>query len=114
MKTLNEWFEEYGVSHKNITNKKIHYICVPLIFLSIVGLFMSIPNHSLLALAAIHPLFSNWAFIVILFVLFFYYRLSFTMGLKMTLFTTFCLIGNYLIDQTVPLLWFSIAVFAIG
>ena len=114
MKTLNEWFEEYGVSHKNITNKKIHYICVPLIFFSVVGLFMSIPNQSLLALAAIHPLFANWAFIVILFVLFFYYRLSFTMGLKMTLFTTFCLIGNYLIDQTVPLLWFSVAVFAIG
>ena len=36
------------------------------------------------------------------------------MGLKMTLFTTFCLIGNYIIDQTVPLLWFSVAVFAIG
>lgn len=114
MKTLNEWFEEYGVSHKNITNKKIHYICVPLIFFSVVGLFMSIPNQSLLALAAIHPLIANWAFIVILFVLFFYYRLSFTMGLKMTLFTTFCLIGNYLINQTVSLLWFSIAVFAIG
>ena len=114
MKTLNEWFEEYGVSHKNITNKKIHYICVPLIFFSVVGLFMSIPDQSLIALAAIHPIIANWAFIALLLVLFFYFRLSFIMGLKMTLFTALCLIGNYLIDQTVPLFWFSVAVFAIG
>ena len=32
----------------------------------------------------------------------------------MTLFTALCLIGNYLIDQTVPLFWFSVTVFAIG
>jgi uncharacterized membrane protein YGL010W len=114
MKTLHEWFEEYSVSHKNGTNKKIHYICVPLIFFSVVGLLMSIPNQILEPLVSIHPVLANWAFIVLLFVLFFYFRLSIVMGLKMLVFTTICLIGNYIIAQSLPLLWFSIAVFTAG
>ncbi|EIA10320.1 DUF962 domain-containing protein [Flavobacterium frigoris] len=114
MKTLNEWFEEYSVSHKNRTNKKIHYICVPLIFFSVVGLFMSIPSQILNPLASVHPVLANWAFIVLVFILLFYFRLSIIMGLKMLVFTTICLIGNYIIAQSLPLLWFSIAVFTVG
>lgn len=114
MKTLNEWFDEYGVSHKNVTNKKIHYICVPLIFFSVVGLFMSIPNGLLQPLAFLPSIFVNWAFVVLLFVLLFYFRLSIAMGLKMLLFTAICLVGNYYIGQAVPLLYFSIALFAAG
>ena len=114
MKTLNEWFEEYSVSHKNLTNKKIHYICVPLIFFSVVGLFMSIPSQILNPLASIHPVLANWAFVILLFVLFFYFRLSIAMGLKMLVFTTICLIANYIIAQSLPLFWFSIAVFTVG
>jgi uncharacterized membrane protein YGL010W len=114
MKTLNEWFEEYSVSHKNVTNKKIHYICVPLIFFSVVGLFMSIPNGFLEPLVSIHPIIANWAFIVLVFVLFFYFRLSFTMGLKMFVFTTLCMIGNYIVSQHLPLVWTSVFVFIVG
>tara|TARA_R110000868_G_C10633374_1_gene743397 strand:+ start:144 stop:605 length:462 start_codon:yes stop_codon:yes gene_type:complete len=114
MKTLAQWFDEYAVSHKNVTNKKIHYICVPLIFFSVVGLFMSIPNTLLHELASVHPIFANWAFIVLLFVLLFYFRLSLKMGLKMLLFTSICLVGNYIIAQYVSLVWFSVAVFTIG
>ena len=33
MKTAQEWFKEYAVSHQNSTNQIIHYVCVPLIFL---------------------------------------------------------------------------------
>jgi uncharacterized membrane protein YGL010W len=114
MKTLTQWFEEYGLSHKNVTNKKIHYICVPLIFFSVVGLFMSIPNQILSSLTSLHPIFANWAFIVLVFVLIFYFRLSAAMGLKMLLFTAICLVGNYFIAQALSLLWFSLALFAAG
>jgi len=34
MKTIYDWLEAYGESHQNKTNKKIHWICVPLIMLS--------------------------------------------------------------------------------
>ena len=114
MKTLSEWFQEYSVSHQNMTNKKIHYICVPAIFFSVVGLVLNIPNDYLLMTTGLHPIVANWAFIILLLVLLFYYRLSLTMGLKMTVFAAFCLIGNYLIAKEVSLFWFSVGVFVIA
>lgn len=43
MKTLEQWFAEYGESHQHPTNQWIHKVCVPLIFFSIVGLLILIP-----------------------------------------------------------------------
>ena len=43
MKTMQDWFDAYGVSHKDHTNKTIHWICVPLIFYSIVGILSLVP-----------------------------------------------------------------------
>lgn len=114
MKTLNDWFEEYSVSHKNLTNKKIHYICVPLIFFSVVGLIMSIPNGFLEPLATINPILGNWAFIILVLVLLFYFRLSVAMGFKMLVFTTLCFTGNYILSQSFPLVWVSVFVFVVG
>ena len=38
MKTISEWLDEYSESHQNKTNKLIHWVCVPTIFFSIVGI----------------------------------------------------------------------------
>ncbi|GJC30403.1 hypothetical protein KAM398_03610 [Acinetobacter sp. KAM398] len=38
MKTISEWLDEYSDSHQNKTNKLIHWVCVPTIFFSIVGI----------------------------------------------------------------------------
>ena len=38
MRSADEWFEAYGESHQNPVNKKIHWVCVPLILVSLVGL----------------------------------------------------------------------------
>ena len=38
MKTVSEWLDEYSDSHQNKTNKLIHWVCVPTIFFSIVGI----------------------------------------------------------------------------
>ncbi|WP_180003230.1 MULTISPECIES: DUF962 domain-containing protein [unclassified Acinetobacter] len=56
MKTINEWFDEYSESHQNKTNKIIHWICVPTIYFSIVGIlahFSALLTAVLLALAFI-------------------------------------------------------------
>ncbi|ANF82112.1 hypothetical protein A3K93_07840 [Acinetobacter sp. NCu2D-2] len=37
MKTISEWFDEYSESHQNKTNKMIHWVCVPTIYFSIIG-----------------------------------------------------------------------------
>lgn len=38
MKSITEWFDEYGESHQNPTNKAIHWACVPAILFSILGI----------------------------------------------------------------------------
>ena len=38
MKTMNQWFDEYSESHQNKTNKAIHWVCVPTIIFSIIGI----------------------------------------------------------------------------
>lgn len=42
MRTVDDWLNEYGESHKNETNKLIHWLCVPAIFFSIIGLLYSV------------------------------------------------------------------------
>jgi uncharacterized membrane protein YGL010W len=115
MKTLNQWFDEYAVSHQNPTNKKIHYLCVPAIFFSIVGLLMSIPTGFLENLSPFsNPLIENWATVTLIFVLIFYLRLSVTTALKVLLFASLCVWINYLIGQSISLPLFSLAVFVIA
>ena len=115
MKTLDQWFEEYAESHQNPKNKAIHYICVPAIFFSIVGLLMSIPSGFLKNIFHLNlPIVENWAVVVLLFMSLFYLRLSVVMALKIMIFSAFCLILNYYIGQFVWLWLFSIGVFAIA
>jgi uncharacterized membrane protein YGL010W len=115
MKTLDQWFEEYAVSHQNPKNKAIHYICVPAIFFSIVGLLMSIPSGFLNNLLHLNqPIIENWAVVVLIFVLIFYIRLSVPMAIKIDVFSALCLILNFYIGKFVPLWAFSIAVFALA
>lgn len=38
MKSITEWFDEYSESHQNLTNKQIHWLCVPAILFSIIGI----------------------------------------------------------------------------
>jgi uncharacterized membrane protein YGL010W len=115
MKTLDQWFEEYAVSHQNPKNKAIHYICVPAIFFSIVGLLMSIPSAFLSNLLHLNqPILENWAVVVLFFVLLFYIRLSFAMAIKIAIFSFICLLLNFYIGQFLPLWALSIGIFVIA
>ncbi|MFS4455630.1 DUF962 domain-containing protein [Maribacter sp. 2304DJ31-5] len=115
MKTMDQWFEEYAVSHKNETNILIHFVCVPAIFFSIVGMLMTIPSQFLRNQIGIeNALLGNWAVVILLLFLLFYLRLSLSMFLKMLLFSILCLVGNYYLGQYLPLLYVSIAFFVIA
>src|SRR6186713_3118758 len=88
MKTIQQWFDEYGESHQNLTNKFIHWICVPSIFFSIVCL-LSIPRFSFpLGAETIHI---SLATLVIIAVLIFYIRLSIPIALGVAVFSIICL-----------------------
>lgn len=115
MKTLEEWFAEYSVSHQHATNKKIHYICVPAIFFSVVGLLMSIPNRGLISL--VHSdnfLYVNWAVVALIPVIYFYLRLSIKMAFYILVFATICVIGNFWLAQIGPLWLSSVIIFSVA
>ena len=43
MKSLQQWLSEYGDSHRNPTNKALHWLCIPPIVLSVIGFLRAIP-----------------------------------------------------------------------
>lgn len=102
MKTINQWLSEYGESHQNETNKTIHWVCVPTIFLSIVGLLYTIK----LPVQLVPGLQLNVAMIMIVVLCIYYAALSGTIWLGMLLFGIICLIMCYLVERFLPLpLW---------
>jgi uncharacterized membrane protein YGL010W len=58
MRTMHQWLDEYGASHQNSANELLHWICVPAIVMTVVGLLWSIPVPQ--AFAQVSP-WVNWA-----------------------------------------------------
>ena len=77
-------FDKYAESHQDPTNKLIHWICVPLIVFSILGLVWTIPFPHLEFLGKYNG-FVNWASFLIAFSIYYYYRLSPVMSYFMLL-----------------------------
>jgi len=115
MRTLQQWFDEYAESHQNKTNQKFHFICVPSIYFSIVGLLMSIDSSFLKDTFNLNnPFIENWASILLVFILLFYLKLSKKVFLRMLVFSIISVILNQLISTRVNLLYFSLFVFVIA
>jgi len=115
MKTVQQWFHDYAISHQNKNNQLIHFICVPLIYFSIVGLLMSIDTTFLQNNIGVNnPLIRNWASFSLVFILLFYLKLSFRIFIKMLLFSILSIILNFFIANTINLFYFSIALFIIA
>ncbi|MDX1629539.1 MAG: Mpo1-like protein [Fulvivirga sp.] len=91
MRRIDQLLQEYGDSHQNQTNKLIHWICVPLIFLSVVGFIWSIPSIFIQEILSYHNPYLNWASIILGVVVFYYLSLSWQLGLGMAVFSVICL-----------------------
>ena len=113
-KSIQQWFDEYGESHQNPTNKIIHWICIPLIFWSIIGLLACIPHDFLQVTSVSLALpYMHWGSVVIALGLLFYIRLSWQLFLGMALFSAVVLLSiKALMALGINVLLFtSIAVF---
>lgn len=77
-------FDKYAESHQNHSNEVIHWICVPLIVFSLLGLVWAIPFPHLEFLGKYNG-FINWASFLIAFSIYYYYRLSPVMSYLMLL-----------------------------
>ncbi|HEX6315045.1 MAG TPA: Mpo1-like protein [Gemmatimonadaceae bacterium] len=80
MRTMQQWLDEYGESHRHPTNKTIHWICVPVILFSVLGLIRLIPVPQFAA--AIGP-WANWATVVMALAVIYYLLLSASLALGM-------------------------------
>jgi len=117
MRKIDQLLHEYGLSHQNPTNKLIHWICVPLIFFSIVGLVWSIPHQFLNDLVPIQPhQVVNWATMILLLVLIYYFILSIPLFFGMLIVAFANIFVCYLLDVYVdiPLWLISIVVFVLA
>jgi len=101
MKNINDWLSEYGESHQNPTNKLVHWICVPTIFFSIVGLFYGVK----LGYQVTPALELNVAMVLLALVVAYYVRLSPALAVGMLLFSTLCLFLAQQIEAAGLVLW---------
>lgn len=109
MKTIQNWLDDYSVSHKNPVNKRIHWICVPLIMLSALGFLWGIPRP---AAFAAYGVYANWATLFILASLIYYALLSPRLAAGMLLVSAImCLLLQGLALLPWPLWWSSLAIF---
>ncbi|MGE0580657.1 MAG: DUF962 domain-containing protein [Steroidobacteraceae bacterium] len=73
MRTVTQWLDEYGDSHRNVVNKRLHWTCVPAIVLAVIGLFRALPVPP--AFEALSP-WLNWATLAAILSLAYYFVLS--------------------------------------
>ena len=112
MRTVNDWLSEYGVSHQNPTNKLLHWICVPLIMLTVFGLLWSLP---------VLPLFSdispwlNWATITAAGLLLYYLVISPALAAGVLIaFLLLLLVTQWLSTLPWPLWLVSLTIFVVA
>ncbi|MDP9047665.1 MAG: DUF962 domain-containing protein [Bacteroidota bacterium] len=72
---IDSYFAEYAKNHQNLTNKLIHWICVPLIVFSIMGLVWAIHFPYIKFMGRFNGYF-NWASFLVAFSIYYYYKLS--------------------------------------
>jgi uncharacterized membrane protein YGL010W len=96
MRKIDLLLEEYGESHKNPTNKLIHWICVPLIFWSISALLWKIKLGLAIPLTDIEL---NGTMFTLMLVLFYYLFLSPSLMIGMFFFSLVCIGVTYQLEK---------------
>lgn len=117
MRTMQQWFDAYGESHQDPRNKAFHWICVPAIFVCVIGLFSLIPHAFLTDLVnpGLAP-YVHFGTIVVVLGLLFYVRLSLGMTIGMLIISALSLyvvklVHIYSGENT---WWFFVGTFAIA
>lgn len=103
---------EYGESHQNPTNKLVHWVCVPVIFWTIVALFWSIPCPVAFDIS----FYLNWATIGLALAMVYYFVLSPRLAVGVLLYCLLCiwLVSLYLSLAPWPLWQFAVALFVLA
>lgn len=113
MKKLEILLSTYGESHQHTVNKFIHWICVPAIMLSLVGLLAQLP----FPLAA--DTWLNWASLILAAAVIYYFKLSWKMAIGFILISVLLLWANaqlndYCLSRDIRPVPVLVALFAIA
>lgn len=112
MRSIDRWLEEYGQSHQHPTNKLIHWICVPAIVFSVIGLLWSLPVPGFFA--QLSPAL-NWAVLLAMAAVVYYFTLSARLGVGATLVLALLLMLAAALDGlAVPLWAIALAIFVLA
>jgi len=112
MRAVQSWLDEYGESHQNPINKSLHWICVPLILISLIGLLWSIPMPH--TLADTSPLL-NWGVLFLAAALLYYFALAWRLALGMSVVVLLVIAIVYGVSLLPASLWLvSLSVFVIA
>lgn len=93
MRKIEQLLDEYGQSHRNKTNIVIHGVAVPAIYFVSIGLIWSLPVPELLSRFGV-----SWAHLLMVPVLYYYFRLSGPIGAAMTLLSLLSFQAIYMLD----------------
>lgn len=104
MRTVNQWLSEYGESHQNPLNKRLHWICVPIIVLSLIGLLWSLPVPG--ALREVSPLL-NWGTLLLLLAVLYYLAMSWSLAVGMAIAAAILISLVIALDRLPWSLWMS-------
>lgn len=114
MRKIDQLLAEYGESHQNATNKAIHWICVPLIFFSVVGMVASLPSGLVHSLLGENP-YANWATVFLVVALAYYVALSIPLAVGMMFFGALCLyLARVITAQGLSLWMTSLIIFVLA
>ncbi len=109
MSKIERLFSEYSESHQNETNQLIHWIFVPLIFLSVIGMLWDVKLPVELHFMGGEPL--NVAMIVALAVFAYYLSMSFSISIGMLVVTSLGMMACYLYNGPISIWVISLGIF---
>ncbi|NVB37856.1 DUF962 domain-containing protein [Pseudenhygromyxa sp. WMMC2535] len=108
MRSTQQWLDAYGESHQNPTNKTIHWICIPSIIVSLLGLLAAIPGP-------FEGVWLSWATAFLAFAVFYYAMLSIPLAIGMAAFGMIVLtIVNFMAGLSTPLWASSLTIFVVA
>lgn len=99
MRSMQEWLDEYGESHRHPTNKAVHWLCVPAIMFTVLGLLWLLPVPAFAA--ALGP-WANWATLVVALAATWYLVLSPPLALGMLAISVAMLALVWWFESTLP------------
>ena len=111
MKSLDIWLDEYSFSHRHVTNKRIHFICVPLIFFTVIAFLFCVPLHTFDSGFTLTMAHVTLAFIVV-----YYLLLSLPIAIGMALYSVLCIAMCMLIQSLSQgnLVWIALGIFVVA